>query len=256
MEIIGLAGTTTGTRPQEDSLLSHFPQDFASEPRERSNPTQLWTIPCFESSEFGTKAVHENVTGGRYDFQVFKRFRDIYFRERSRFRRFFGLREIIDIKFINASLLKSLPPPFFFRILTIWPVRPAFPGYCQHSPNRCLAPRRRSQPLVLCALSCKTIPLVGHKILMHLWRNPHHADEAAYREWQIKTGRSKRFLEWFRQLPAPSSAPKSIQQPNEAASASVMGSELPVLRHSAYVFVKIPKKIGDKLEHNYGDREP
>jgi hypothetical protein len=73
---------------------------------ESTSSSGLWIIPCFELSRSrnGTKAVHLNVTGGKYDAELFQSFREEYFKESSWFRRLFLLREVKAIKFINVRL--------------------------------------------------------------------------------------------------------------------------------------------------------
>lgn len=91
----------------ESSLAQRTPasieRDFAvtGQPRRiDASEQKLWILACFRSSVFHTKAIHENVSGGRYDFQIFERFRAIYFAEKSWLRRFFELKEVRSIKFV------------------------------------------------------------------------------------------------------------------------------------------------------------
>lgn len=96
---------------------------------------------------------------------------------------------------------------------------------------------------------------------MHFWRNPHHADKIMYDEWQKNSGRLARLIEYFRQLPTPKS---NIVTTQSTRSGKGKGPEIQTKdpetqtkdSRSRYVFVKIPKKIGDKLEPNYGNEAP
>jgi hypothetical protein len=106
----------------------------------------------------------------------------------------------------------------------------------------------------------KTIPLVGWDHLMHIWENPHHADRETYQAWQKRTSRFKRALEWIRHLPAPSSKPLAVSQCTRTFTAGIASRRFdldePTPPRSAYIFVKILKKVGDILEPNYGDQAP
>jgi hypothetical protein len=110
MELRDLGGQSRrrdDARQPKDSSLAVSARDFAiTKEHESNNKQPLWLIPCFKSSD-GPKAFHEDVTGGRYDFELFSRFREIYFEEKSWFRRFFDLTEVKDIKFINVSSVRS-----------------------------------------------------------------------------------------------------------------------------------------------------
>jgi hypothetical protein len=84
---------------------------------------------------------------------------------------------------------------------------------------------------------------VGEEHLQHLWRNPHHADRIVYEDWQRKANRLQRYSEWIRHLPTPKDLIPDLELQEQP-------------RRSAYVFVKIPKKMGDQLDPDYGDQKP
>jgi len=97
---------------------------------------------------------------------------------------------------------------------------------------------------------------------MHIWRNPHHADEAALQEWKCRAGCFKVFLEWMRNRPALlqqtiaercgrksctlSSLRKKTHRDVEPAGGP---------RRSIFIYSKIPKKIGARLEPDDGHAE-
>jgi hypothetical protein len=89
----------------------------------------------------------------------------------------------------------------------------------------------------------KVLPLVGQEHLLHIWRNPHHADRVAYGDWQKNASRWQRYNEWIRQLPTKKDRTSDLELQEQP-------------RRSAYIFVKIPKKKGDQLVPNYGDQAP
>jgi hypothetical protein len=101
---------------------------------------------------------------------------------------------------------------------------------------------------------------------MHLWRNPHHSDKVAYQEWERSSSRFKKFRErfrllsvpyWLRESPLTWSSKLKSQPPQTQPTNTPTDPDLPIPpRRSAYVFVKIPKKVGDMLEPNYGDNAP
>jgi hypothetical protein len=85
--------------------------------------------------------------------------------------------------------------------------------------------------------------LVGQKLLLHLWRNPHHADSVVYWSWQRNASHWQYYSEWIRQLLTPKDLIVDLESHKRHS-------------RSAYVFVKIPKKVGDQLEETYGDTKP
>jgi len=79
-------------------------RDFVVPVDEETNKNRSWIISCFASIVFGAKAMHEDVTGGRFDSEIFTRFCKLYFEERSWIRRFFQLKEVKKISIINVSM--------------------------------------------------------------------------------------------------------------------------------------------------------
>lgn len=86
-------------------------------------------------------------------------------------------------------------------------------------------------------------PLVGQKFLMHIWRNPHHADRVIYADWQKNASHWQHRSEWIRHLFTPKDLIPDLEVQEQ-------------VKRSAYVFVKIPKKVGEQLEPTYGDHMP
>jgi hypothetical protein len=105
---------------------------------QKSKQLKLWIIPCFRISRFGVKAIHIDVTDGRYDADLFETFRELYFSERSRFRRFFDLKEVKHIRFINVNYkyCECLKELLAHRST----VRSYIDGSCEHSEDGCVAP--------------------------------------------------------------------------------------------------------------------
>jgi len=222
----------------ESSLTRKAPsvkgKDFATQAIEKgSRGKEVWILSCFRSTEFDTKAFHENVKEGKSDYQIFERFREIYFAERSWFRRFFELKEVKNIKFVMFDLLPL--DIASIRQENTWP------------------PAEEKARWLYVPCPAKVVPLVGPRLLLHLWRNPHHSDEMAYREWHSKANLWKRFRDRFRHFPKVS---KSVptNEPNEGDP--IDHDQVGNPHSSTYVFVKIPKKIGDRLEPNYGNEAP
>lgn len=104
------------------------------------------------------------------------------------------------------------------------------------------------------------IPLVGSNYLMHIWRNPHHVDRIAYEAWQKRASRFRRVVEWIRRLPTSSHVqPKSVPEGQIGSDSTTGRPRDPACRQtprSAYIFVKIPKKVGELLEYTYDDNAP
>jgi hypothetical protein len=120
-ESIGIISSTDGmsgglfsrfSRPQgperESGGLSPeiVPRDFAAVFQQETNNNCSWIILCFSSADFGAKAIPEDITGGRFDSEIFTRFRQLYFTERSWMGRFFELKEVKKISIVNVSMLK------------------------------------------------------------------------------------------------------------------------------------------------------
>jgi hypothetical protein len=98
----------------------------------------------------------------------------------------------------------------------------------------------------------KTLPLIGADHLMHIWEYPHHADAIAYEAWEQRTRKLAKFIEWFRFL-----ARRNFPEPETSLSRSLTTPvvELPAVpERQIYIFAKIPKKVGDQLEQDYGNR--
>ena len=106
-------------------------------------------------------------------------------------------------------------------------------------------------------------PLIGKNYLMHIWRDAHHADAAAYREFHAKARFSLRLIDWLKYLSRSllqwiqefisphegdtENLPQQLQNRNEE-------QPLPQSR-SKYVHRKLPKKWGEKLDCNWRDAE-
>lgn len=110
----------------------------------------------------------------------------------------------------------------------------------------------------------KQIPLVGTDHLLHIWRNPHHADRSAYREWEKSVGFFRRTLEWMCHWPARVrqrffgvSLPRNSSQVLVAAQRGEPNQQSrPPSVRSRYITVKIPKKIGGQLAYDLGNDDP
>ncbi|PVH68121.1 hypothetical protein DL98DRAFT_235700 [Cadophora sp. DSE1049] len=91
------------------SKLSQFPpgdtrrRDFADQGTYTAHDQTLWLIACFNSPQYGTVAQHEDVSKETYDFEMFTKFREIYFSHKSWFARFFDLKEVKFIRFVRVS---------------------------------------------------------------------------------------------------------------------------------------------------------
>jgi len=65
--------------------------------------SNLWVFPCFRSKTFGTITFHQDVSNIRFDSELFIRFRELYFRNRSWIQRFLEMKEVKEIAVINVS---------------------------------------------------------------------------------------------------------------------------------------------------------
>jgi hypothetical protein len=84
-------------------------RDFARQPTDIIKTHKLWLIPCFESPVFGTRASHEDVSKlkAMFDFEMFTRFREVYFSQKNWVRRFFDLREVKTIRFVRVRVHRT-----------------------------------------------------------------------------------------------------------------------------------------------------
>jgi hypothetical protein len=113
---IGLQGLPTKTEQTGESSkpLQEMPgnfkgRDFASQTTDIIKTHKLWLIPCFESPVFGTRASHEDVSKlkAMFDFEMFTRFREVYFSQKNWVRRFFDLREVKTIRFVRVRVHRT-----------------------------------------------------------------------------------------------------------------------------------------------------
>jgi len=94
---------------------------------------------------------------------------------------------------------------------------------------------------------------------MHLWRNPHHSDRAAYQEWKNKSSVVTQILEWIRLQNKATTLRLSLdnyklyQSPQTSLGKAELQQFVPFPR-SSIIFDKLPKKVGSKLEANDGDK--
>lgn len=91
---------------------------------------------------------------------------------------------------------------------------------------------------------------------MHLWRYPHHIDWEVYRAWQNRIGRLQRWLESFRNFIARIREP-SLPAVGLPPSNAPLGPDSPIPpNRKKFVFLRTPKRVGDPLDHDYGDNDP
>lgn len=102
----------------------------------------------------------------------------------------------------------------------------------------------------------KRTPLVGPNHLMHLWEYPHHADQASFNEWKSHTSPYRRVVEKLRLLPTLGNQTQPAKTPKDAQNTIGKAEEQAHSHRSAYVFVKIPKKKGERLGYDFGDSQP
>jgi hypothetical protein len=78
--------------------------------RQGSNlPAGLWIIPCYKVSRYGTRAKHVDVSKGTFDAELFTRFRELYFQQRTWKSKFLEMKEVSAIKFINVRSPAAYP---------------------------------------------------------------------------------------------------------------------------------------------------
>ena len=90
----GKHSNTTNVKGNSSAITSHSTTE---------NSIKRWVIPCFQFKTYGSKAIHVDVTEHTSDKDMFVRFRELYFQERSWFQRLVDLRAVKRIHYINVS---------------------------------------------------------------------------------------------------------------------------------------------------------
>ena len=240
--------STRGFELTPGSLHGDLGRDFAVTVQEPKRDSRIWVRPCFRSTVFGAKVIHEDVSGGKYDSDMFTRFRQLYFAERSWWRRFFELKEVKEISVVKASkpCIQTRETSINIWQFDLLPLEIATIRAKDQWP-----PEAQREVWKYAPCPPGTIPLVSRDILIHIWRNLHYADELVYQRWLQEQYRLSHALEWLRILPMLSRRFGSEQSRPPIAPRN---PELPIPpRRSMYIFNKILKKAGDMLEPNYGD---
>lgn len=101
------------TTIQHNENTSRQPSKSSKDPKATENQgvsleegdelSQLWIIPCFHYAKHGARAMHLEVALPTFDADLFLEFRKQYFKQRSRFSRFFALKEVGRISFVTVS---------------------------------------------------------------------------------------------------------------------------------------------------------
>ena len=267
---INTVGDTTlsNTESQQQSQEGDDKQDDVSIEEEHD---QLWILPCFRIGRSGHKAKHIGVGEQTYDSELFGDFRNLYFTERSWLRRFVELKEVSKLDFVQVSLrmvprATTLTDCAQFNLTDVddasiikydvWPP--------QEVSTPVLPVQDHKQEWYYKPCPVKQIPLVGTDHLLHIWRNPHHADHRAYQEWLESKGFLRRFLEWLRGWPVrirQRFVGVPMPRSNGQAENTGLGHEpedqlAPSYSRSRYIIVKIPKKIGQELKFDLGNDDP
>lgn len=73
------------------------------DPRSALELTRRYIYSCFRCSRYGAKAVPLEANGIEFDVDLFIALRKLYFAERPYFRRFFELREVKRIQYVQVS---------------------------------------------------------------------------------------------------------------------------------------------------------
>ncbi|MCJ1434903.1 hypothetical protein MMC27_004273 [Xylographa pallens] len=202
----------------------------------------------------GHRAKHISVGEQTCDSELFGDFREKYFKERSWLRRFVELKEVSKLDFVQFNLT-DVNDASIIRY-DVWPP--------QEVSTAVLPAQDLKQEWYYKPCPVKQIPLVGTDHLLHIWRNPHHADHRAYQEWLKSKGVFRRFLEWLRNWPVRVRQrffgvpmPQSNGQAGNTALRFEPEDRLPPSYvRSRYIIVKIPKKIGEELKFDLGNDDP
>lgn len=128
-----------------------------------------------------------------------------------------------------------------------------------------------------CPAKKKHIPLVGHTYLMHLWQNPSHSDLQTFNSQRHSTIHRILCLLGFTRSQKTAKKEVNAQGPNENGrrrctdddhprdiEMDAMGNTTAAAIHAAavheaqdprssYVFLRTPKKLGEKLVADYED---
>ncbi|PMD45651.1 hypothetical protein L207DRAFT_562775 [Hyaloscypha variabilis F] len=125
----------------------------------------------------GRRIKVEDVSNIRFDSELFIRFRELYFRNRSWIQRFLEMKEVKEIVVINFKLLPLDIADALQK--NDWPSS-TNPDWIYTSSHPTQTPR------------------LDQQILIHLRRNPHHSDCAAYQKWKKNASPVTQLLERLR----------------------------------------------------------
>ncbi|KAL9121975.1 MAG: hypothetical protein Q9187_001474, partial [Circinaria calcarea] len=261
---------TGGRREQDPNPSEVRTRDWVNAEIGDANSKQtLWIIPCFRNPKGDDQVVQVRVSDRTLDGALFSRFRREYFMISNWWRCFVKMHEVTVIKFVmvNAYVFgrykgiggESLshfgliagdkPEEHIADILKtdVWPPKaePPEPQMWLYEP--CPA---------------ETIPLVGQKYLMKVWRESHHADALTYEEWRQHAAWYGRVVDWIRHA-----FPRWVQKilgdwglDQNAGNLELEGGIRPSGLSRAYfqqpthvqrsrrAIIAIPKKIGKKVE--------
>lgn len=173
--------------------------------KEISLPTsnKLWAIACFTDKPPGVKAHHLEVPTKSWDAHLLASIRSKFYSRRRAWRRVLGLKDVTNVQFVKASKTtrqewksKSKPEQFHLMPSDIVDVQDR---------DRWPPPERNEWLYEPCPIPPDIKePLLGPNYLLHLWRNPCHADFESYNNMMNQAkrldGLSNNLRTWLRNM--------------------------------------------------------
>ncbi|KAH8782071.1 hypothetical protein BGZ57DRAFT_926059 [Hyaloscypha finlandica] len=224
---------------------------------------QLWLLVLFENTLIEDVYVHINARVRNTDFTLFKGFREKYLLVSSGWKRFCRLRQVSALRVVQFHLVDNKRGDVINK--DVWP--PKHEGSETRLWYYVPYPAKES------------IPPVGPRHLMSVWRNAHHADAAAYEDFTKKATWHARMLEKILHFPHQACQTLRISTflfgfstgaldfDDDPDLAAIADNSLPAEMHpvdaeqpekqsrSKYIFARLPKRAGSKLEANFQNDE-
>ncbi|KAI4200158.1 MAG: hypothetical protein LQ350_004119 [Teloschistes chrysophthalmus] len=217
-----------------------------------SASSSTWVLPLFQVERYGTKVKHLAVDTTTSDESLFTMVKAQYLGMTSRARRFLSMRGVKKISYVKFMHAPREPDIHKFDD---WPLQKDSPPWVYKG----------------CPAKRKHIPLVGHAYLMHLWQNPSHSDEQTYNNRPQsmisrllhRTRLFKNYLAaYWKNEPDDPAVNRTVndgqielQQDVEMTRTNGPGDPTANTtavsdnhgNRSSYVYLRTPKKLGDKL---------
>ncbi|KIN06999.1 hypothetical protein OIDMADRAFT_139712 [Oidiodendron maius Zn] len=179
-----------GKRLTKDSNSSHGEdseeengQRHGVELERRQAPDERrWILALFENNERDDIYVYLNARIRNCDFVLFKGLKQKYHQISSRWSRFWQLKQVQALRVVQFNIADERRGDIIQK--DVWPP--------EHDPQMWYYIPYPAK---------ETIPPVGSRHLLSVWRDLHHADRAAYAEYLAGATRFERLLDWARDVP-------------------------------------------------------